>query len=276
MVDVVGVHGIGNYGYFRSTGTPEAAALAAGEEWGSWLSTGLTAAGHAPARVRVAYYAHHLHRGTPQGDDLAALDDDAMDLLAGWVSELQPVPQVAQGPRTARARAAADWLTARHGVAARRFATAFVREVSTYLKEPAGRRRLAAREAVASAIAAGSGPPVVVAHSLGSVVAYEALWAHPELAADRLITLGSPLGMPKVIFERLQPVPAGRGRRPPGVRRWVNLADAGDLVAIPRHGLSGAFDGVDHDDPAITIARWDFHKVRNYLASRHVAVHLTS
>lgn len=276
MVGVIGVHGIGNYRYFGRTGSAEAAARAAGAEWTSWLGEGLRAAGRVPADVRVAYYAHHLHRGTPQGDDVAALDDDAMDLLIGWVAELQPTPGVAQGPRTALARASVDWLTRRHGVAARCFATAFVREVSTYLKEPSGRKRLAAREAVAAAVAATAGTRAVVAHSLGTVVAYEALWAHPELEVDRLVTLGSPLAMPKVVFDRLEPAPGTRGRRPPGVRRWVNLADAGDLVAVPRTGLSARFEGVDHDDPAITIGEWDFHTARRYLASRHLADHLTS
>lgn len=284
MVDVIGVHGIGNYRHFGETGSAETAARSAGAKWSAWLADGLraaghAAAGHAPAEVRIAYYAHHLHRGTPQGDDFATLDEDAMDLLVGWVAELHHAPGVAQGPRTARARAAMDWLTRKHGVAARRFAAAFAREVSTYLKEPSGRRRRAAREAVASAVAAtvsaASGPVTVVAHSLGSVVAYEALWAHPELDVDRLITLGSPLGMPTVIFDRLEPAPGPRGGRPPGVRSWVNLADAGDLVAVPRDGLSGSFDGVDHEDTAITIGSWDFHTVRNYLASRHVADHLT-
>ena len=37
---------------------------------------------------------------------------------------------------------------------------------------------------------------VVVGHSLGSVVAYEALCAHPEWPVRTLVTLGSPLGMP--------------------------------------------------------------------------------
>lgn len=270
MVDVVGVHGIGNYRHFRETGSAGAAALAAGAEWSSWLAGG----GHVTLDVRVAYYSHHLHRGTPHGDDVTTLDDDAQDLLIGWVAALHPAPGVAQGPRTARARAAMDRLTREHGVAARRFAAAFVREVGTYLKEPSGARRLAAREAVASAVAAASGPVAVVAHSLGSVVAYEALWAHPELAVDRLITLGSPLGMPAVVFDRLEPAPGPRGGRPPGVRQWVNLADVGDLVAVPRTGLRGSFDGVDHEDPAITIGTWDFHTVRSYLASRPVADHL--
>ncbi|MFD2353188.1 hypothetical protein ACFSTC_33720 [Nonomuraea ferruginea] len=40
--------------------------------------------------------------------------------------------------------------------------------------------------------------------------------------------------MREVIFERLLPAPVnGRGERPKGVRRWVNIADKDDIAAIP-------------------------------------------
>jgi hypothetical protein len=277
---VVGVHGIWNYGYFHKAGTAEGAAETLGREWSAHLRAGL---GGREVTARVAYYAHHLHRGTAQGaDDVALLDDDAKAMLVRWVELLQPTPQVAQGRLTFRARQALGWLVTRCDDTARRAATIFVREVSTYLATPESPRRQAAREAVATAIAdaieASGGPVTVVAHSLGSVVTYEALWAHPELRVDLLITLGSPLGMPGVVFERLRPAPRdGRGARPPGVGRWVNLADIGDMVAVPRR-LSDRFDGIDHDsdgqDAAVTISWWDFHTVKRYLASGAVAAHL--
>ena len=70
---------------------------------------------------------------------------------------------------------------------------------------------------------------MLLAHSLGSVVAYETLWARPDLQIDLLITLGSPLGMPDVIFDQLDPAPiARRGQRPPGVAD----EDAGELVPV--------------------------------------------
>jgi hypothetical protein len=282
IVTIVGVHGIWNHPYISKAGTAAAAIEAISQEWTGWLRTGLAADGHdgADTTVRVGYYAHHLHRGTAQGsDDVTLLEEDAQDLLISWVELLQPVPQVAQGPRTAKVRGAADWLTRRYGRAARGFAMVFVREVATYLKEPEGKRRLAARDAVADTIAEAIGtsagePVTVVAHSLGSVVAYEALWANPELRVDRLITLGSPLGMAGIVFPRLLPTPIkDRGCRPPGVATWTNLADIGDLVAIPRQGLGGCFDGVDIENPALTIANWDFHTVRSYLTCPDVAGH---
>jgi len=52
---------------------------------------------------------------------------------------------------------------------------------------------------------------VLVGHSLGTVVAYEALCAHPEWPVTTLVTLGSPLGIRKLIFDRLQPPPERDG-----------------------------------------------------------------
>lgn len=70
---------------------------------------------------------------------------------------------------------------------------------------------------------------VVVAHSLGSVVAYEALCALPGHQVRALITMGSPLGIP-MIRDRLQAEPGGW----PGGEDlvWTNMADAGDVVAL--------------------------------------------
>jgi hypothetical protein len=235
------VHGIGNVKYGSS------AAISA--EWSQWLGED----------VSVAYYAQHLHRGTPQGaDDPATMAPGEQELLANWVELLAP-QQVSQGPRTARARQAADWLTRHFGATARTFAMAFTREVHTYLSERDTVRRSKARLEVANTIAEHQ-PAIVIAHSLGSVVAYETLWAYPQQQVDLLITVGSPLAMPGVVRPRLRPVTVDR--RPPGVRRWVNLADVGDLVALPRGGLR--FQGVERD-AEVVIGDWDFHTARNYL-----------
>jgi hypothetical protein len=78
---------------------------------------------------------------------------------------------------------------------------------------------------------------VVIGHSLGSVVAYEVLFSHPHPHVGALITLGSPLGLRNLIFDRLRPspVPTGDGGRAKGVwppvRMWGNVADDGDVVA---------------------------------------------
>ncbi|MFD7501011.1 SAV_2336 N-terminal domain-related protein [Streptomyces sp. NPDC059850] len=114
------------------------------------------------------------------------------------------------------------------------------RELYVYLHDPA--QRAQARHIVAEAIAARR-PDVVIAHSLGCLVAYEALCERPDLSVDLLVTLGAPFGL-DLVFNRLEPAPVdGRGQRPPGVRRWVNLAGTDDPLAAPRD-LTERFEGV--------------------------------
>lgn len=67
---------------------------------------------------------------------------------------------------------------------------------------------------------------LVIGHSLGSVVAYEALHRVDHPVA--LLTLGSPLGLRTVIYDRLRPQPPFV---PPALTRWDNLVDRDDLVA---------------------------------------------
>ena len=67
---------------------------------------------------------------------------------------------------------------------------------------------------------------IVIGHSLGSVVAYEAL--HRTSQPTALLTLGSPLGLRTVIYDKLRPRPP---HVPPSVTCWDNLVDVDDLVA---------------------------------------------
>ena len=74
-------------------------------------------------------------------------------------------------------------------------------------------------------------PAVVVAHSLGTVVAVETLHAH-RTPVPLLVTLGSPLGLRTVVEPRIRPRPL---RVPDGVCRWLNFWDRDDLVAARPH-----------------------------------------
>jgi hypothetical protein len=105
----------------------------------------------------------------------------------------------------------------------------FIKQVYRYFAEPQLRAQVGDR------IATEIGPDtrVVVGHSLGSVVAYEALCAHPDWPVRKLVTLGSPLGIRNLVFDRLQPAPAGGvGAWPGGIVHWTNIADDGDVVAL--------------------------------------------
>lgn len=272
---VVGVHGIGN----RQAGkSPAEAAEILGRRWSTALRRGF---GHdSGIEATVAYYAHHLAGETAQGaGDPAQLSEPEQEMLLRWASALGAPDEVAQCRLTQPARAAADWIARRHGLdqrVVRLLVTIFCREVHRYLSDSA--RRGAVRRTVADTIAATSaqgGARVVLAHSLGSVVVYETLWARPDLEVDLLITMGSPLALPDVVFDKLEPAPTGgKGRRPPGVRRWINIADPGDVTTVPR-GLAAHFEGIDAD-LTTPVGVFNAHKVTGYLSCTTTAAALAT
>lgn len=74
-------------------------------------------------------------------------------------------------------------------------------------------------------------PCVVVAHSLGSIVAYSILMGRADRSnVVAFITLGSPLGVP-AILDRLPPDGSKRVA-PNGAGRWFNARDKDDVVAL--------------------------------------------
>jgi hypothetical protein len=98
---------------------------------------------------------------------------------------------------------------------------------------------------------------IVIAHSLGTIVAYNVLSKHfpraPEIPL--FLTVGSPLGI-RAISARLQKPLAN----PPGVTRWVNARDPRDVVAL--HPLDSNYFNIL---PAIE----DFSGVDNFTENRH-------
>lgn len=78
---------------------------------------------------------------------------------------------------------------------------------------------------------------IVVGHSLGSVIAYEALHLLTT-PIDLFLTLGSPLGLRTIIHDKVRPRPA----IPPTVQWWVNIADKDDIVAADPY-LERSFRG---------------------------------
>ena len=121
------------------------------------------------------------------------------------------------------------------------------------------------KEAILKRFAAKMTPEirVVIGHSLGSVVAYEALCTDHPWRVDTLVTVGSPLGIRNVVFDLLTPKPVNdRGERPKA-RRWVNISDRGDLVALEKE-LAPLFDGVE-DIPVHN--GWRSHDVLHYLTA---------
>jgi len=107
---------------------------------------------------------------------------------------------------------------------------------------------------------------VVIGHSLGSVVAYEALCRRSEGVAS-FISLGSPLGIRNVIFEKIRPTPTalGGGVWPGQIKHWTNIADKGDIVAIQKQ-LAPLFPGNVRD--VLVFNGSDAHHGERYLTSQ--------
>lgn len=83
---------------------------------------------------------------------------------------------------------------------------------------------------------AGSDSVCLIGHSMGSVIAYEALWelTHRDDRPARIelfLTLGSPLGM-KYVQHKLLGVRDRSHRYPAGIGKWVNVSAVGDLVSV--------------------------------------------
>ncbi|MGN9846117.1 hypothetical protein ACTMTI_49190 [Nonomuraea sp. H19] len=242
MARIVAVHGVGK----QLLG--EQSLL---KEWRPALQDGLSRAdGPVPAddEVAMAFYGD-LFR--PPGETLAVGDplftaadvDTGLEtdlLMAWWQAAAEVDPQVvppdeetlARTPRSVQAALRALQTSRFFADLALRALVFDLKQVRRYLTDP--QLRQAARDRVTALI--GPDTRVVVAHSLGSVVAYEALC---PLAAQEgghgvraLVTLGSPLGI-RMIFDRLDPAPDPQGCWPgPEGLAWTNVVDHGDVVAL--------------------------------------------
>jgi hypothetical protein len=103
------------------------------------------------------------------------------------------------------------------------------RDVYAYLSRPVVREEIDA--GVAAAITPG-GATVVVAHSLGSVVAYNVLrrcGARRDWKVPLFVTVGSPLGVSRIREAVRQGASA---RCPECVGEWLNALDPRDVVAL--------------------------------------------
>ena len=82
----------------------------------------------------------------------------------------------------------------------------------------------------------GSESVCLIGHSMGSVIAYEALWelAHRDgqpADIDLFLTLGSPLGM-KYVQHKLLGMRHRERRYAGRIKTWVNISAVGDLVSV--------------------------------------------
>lgn len=236
MAPVVLIHGINN----TFTSEPSMAAI-----WTPALLGGLELAGHrdtlTAADVACVAWGDLFRRsGRFLGDDHGGQEltaDDIKDpveedlLMAWWGAAAARDPQV-MPPDTDMLGVRSTMRTALNAMSASKFLAkatesmiaGWLRQVRCYLLDPTIRADMQQR------LAAQVGPDtrVIVAHSLGSVIAYETLCAHPDWNVSDLVTLGSPLAVRHIVYDRLQPEPG----RWPGIERWVNISDEADFVAL--------------------------------------------
>lgn len=111
---------------------------------------------------------------------------------------------------------------------------------------------------------------VVVAHSLGSVIAYNLLMGGVCKKVKKLITLGSPLGI-EAIWKRL-PSDHSPRRAPLGVAAWANARDATDTVSlyeIPGGKFGGEPQVVNYS--GVSNGSENHHGIVEYLHDKRVA-----
>ncbi|MFG2440778.1 hypothetical protein [Streptomyces sp. NPDC048508] len=277
MTPIVLVHGIFNY---VRKATPDEAAARRVSDCRPRLAESLSAFSVNVPAVTMAYYADLLRRKLPAAaqsvhdpEDFDDLDATERSEAAAWlIAAGAGIPEDPQNVGLAPLRQMLGWLVDERAgtlTAAVREQTigrleralvANLREIEAYTTWPE-RRRLV-RERVSEVIRREE-PAVVIAHSLGSYVTYEALHAHPDLQVDLLVTVGSPLRVPS-LARRLDPaLRANRGAKPSGVARWVNIAGTGDVVAVPPK-LGRVFPV---DDDALCNTGLGFHGFGGYLAN---------
>ena len=97
------------------------------------------------------------------------------------------------------------------------------------------RRRL---EAELDAAAQEGQRVAIVAHSMGTVIAYDALAKNPEYVVDLLVTMGSPLGFTAVQIDLTK---QAHPPFPPNVSQWLNVFDGIDVVTLPDQRLANDF-----------------------------------
>jgi hypothetical protein len=184
-------------------------------DWQRDLESGLSAAGEQVLRdedVRLAWYADVLD---PESDaDCALASRDTADVgFATFAREM--FMHVRLDDTTVDTRGARNILS----------------DV-LYVMDPG--KRCAAQQRLASVIEGeiANRPIVIVAYSLGALVAYDYLRSAPVSVVRNvsLVTLGSPLGIPLLRDLFLDgPAPTV----PDGLKMWVNIYDPDDMLAAP-------------------------------------------
>jgi hypothetical protein len=132
-----------------------------------------------------------------------------------------------------------------------------------FFRDYAERMRAVVRDAIAGI----DEPFVVVAHSLGTIIAYDVLreQASSRLDVPLFVTLGSPLGVREIQDLVAQPLEV-----PAGVRAWFNASDFRDVVALD-HEIRPEYAPAERcTDAMVGNSSANHHGIREYLAAAAV------
>lgn len=105
----------------------------------------------------------------------------------------------------------------------RKLTRAFARDVNDFLFVE--QRREPMRTSFRERLESGGGPFVVIAHSQGSMIAYDVLSSMPDLDVPLFVTIGSPLGIQEVQDELKRFHKVKKLTVPRCVGRWLNVID---------------------------------------------------
>lgn len=79
---------------------------------------------------------------------------------------------------------------------------------------------------------------LLIAHSMGSVIAYDTLWELSHLdnldGKVDLLTIGSPLGMNYIQKRLMGNEYTGKKKYPTNINKWINISAIGDVTALDR------------------------------------------
>src|SRR4051812_39515117 len=170
-------------------------------------------------RSLAADMASAMPRGRGQGDVTTRAGWDSLNSLVVWLDERIKIGDVA--------------------------VRLFMQDVESYFGDAELRDKAIQR--IVEAVKETSDEVILLGHSLGTVVAYDALRRHPALPVRGYFSLGSPLGLPTV---RRSLEADGGLRFPDDLDRWVNIYDKRDFVTgnQPLVSLYPADDGRQVED----------------------------
>ena len=138
-----------------------------------------------------------------------------------------------------------------------------LRDVFVYVNDSKTRREI--NRIVAASLT--NEPTVIIAHSLGSVVAYEVLREHAGNSVPRLVTVGSPLGIRAIRDKLATPL-----TMPTGIVDWYNAFDDRDVVALyPLNADNFAIKPPIKNYPFVNNHTDNRHGIAGYLDDADVA-----